>query len=505
MATDLRKLELEKLRLLEQQKVMEEGLPHLHSFKFYKWARKFFESKNQTTLLCAANQISKSSIQIRKTIHWATEPKLWPELWPANSKNPFFIPDFWYLYPTLGVATSEFEKKWTREFLPRGEYKFDKQYGWTEKYTNKLIDEIRFNSGATIKFMSYSQDTQNIQTATLAAVFTDEEMPEENYHEISARLFGTDGYFHMVFTATLGQEFWRRAIEEDGRHRLFPTSFRQQVSAYDCLEYEDGSPTPWTVERIERNKARCRSQAEIDKRIHGKFVLDEGLVYPSFERNRNMCRPFPIPNEYWIYAGIDIGSGGDHGHPAAIIFVALQPDLKKGYIFKGWRGDDVSTTASDILDQYLIMKGSMPVMAAHYDFASKEFQQIATRRSVPVLPANKSHSTGESILNVLYKNKMLMIFEDDPELEKLVSEIMTLRVDTPRLKAKNDFIDAERYAVSSIPWDWSALNQTVAEQRKGAPNPDRLREIDQEGYEEYLRADEINNAFIEANSLMEEF
>ena len=67
-------------------------LPHINTKKeyggipFYAWQRSFFASTNKMVLLTAANQIGKSSIQIRKIIHWATIPDEWPKLWP----NKFF-------------------------------------------------------------------------------------------------------------------------------------------------------------------------------------------------------------------------------------------------------------------------------------------------------------------------------------------------------------------------------------------------------------------------------
>ena len=77
----------EKAALLEEKVRRQEDLPFLYGWKWYLWGRKFFESKNRINLLCAANQISKSSTQIRKIIHWATCKELWPELWSRPPKQ----------------------------------------------------------------------------------------------------------------------------------------------------------------------------------------------------------------------------------------------------------------------------------------------------------------------------------------------------------------------------------------------------------------------------------
>ena len=230
---------LEKEKLLKQQLKLQEGLPHLYGWKWYPWARKFYESRNKMTLLCAANQISKSSTQIRKCIDWATNQHKWKTLW---KRRPY---QFWYLYPTKEVATIEFNKKCITEFLPRGEFKDDPIYGWTAEYRSRDIFALHFNCGVSVYFKAYSQDVQHLQTGSCDAIFTDEELPEELYDELNIRTAATDGYFSMVFTATLVQQIWRDAIEGRGYIEKFPDALKIQVSMYDCLEYEDGTKAHW--------------------------------------------------------------------------------------------------------------------------------------------------------------------------------------------------------------------------------------------------------------------
>jgi hypothetical protein len=55
---------------------------------------------------------------------------------------------------------------------------------------------------------------------------------------------------------------------------------------------------------------------------------------------------------------------------------------------------------------------------------------------------------------------------DTPELRKLATELSTLKKETPKTKAKDDFADALRYAVTQIPWDWSASHGRAAEESK---------------------------------------
>lgn len=450
-----RELLEERVRLLERQREMESNLPHLYGWPWYKWAWDFFTSTNRYNFLCAANQVSKSSTQIRKCIHWATAVDLWPSLWKSKPTQ------FWYFYPTKDVATVEFDEKWVKEFLPRGELKDHPIYGWQEERKNKQIYALRFSSGVTVYFKSYEQEPENLQTASVYAVFGDEEMPEALYPEINARISAAAvrGYFHLVFTATIGAELWRLTLEEkDPRLEKFKNAFKVQVSLYDSMYYMDGSPSPWTKEAIQEVVDSCADEYELQRRVYGRFVLDKGRKYPGFTRGRNLKEGHPLPKDWLIYAGVDIGSGGESGHPAAIAFVGVNPTFTRGRVFKAWRGDKIQTTAGDILDKYLQLRGKMRPIGQYYDHQARDFFNIASSRRVPFQKADKGQDIGEEMLNTLFKLEMLTVYED-PELMKLVLELENVKRSTPKPQAKDDLIDALRFAVTKIPWDFDAARK----------------------------------------------
>lgn len=308
------------------------------------------------------------------------------------------------------------------------------------------------------------------------------------------RLAATDGYFSAVFTPTLGQEFWRESLEVKGYKERFPKAFKKQVSMYDCLYYEDGTPSFWTKERIGQIEASCKSQAEIQRRVYGRFVMDSGLRYPGFQPSINLIEPVEIPNDFAVYIGVDSGSGGRHNHPAAITAVAISPNFQKGLVFKGRRFDGVTTTASDLVEFVRAMKAEIknPIYGIFYDHAAHDLGEISARMGDPWIHAEKSHLIGEQILNVGFKNKMLQIFNTE-ELAPLVSELKSVRIDTPKTLAKDDFIDSLRYAVTKAPWDWSAIGPqaetmtarqlTVNEERKKFFQNDFERDDGSIGYE----------------------
>ena len=465
MSLNKQSLQLRELELLNEQKKLFENLPHLYGWPWYKWAKEFFESTNRMNFLCAGNQLSKSSTQIRKAIHWATEPSLWPKLWATRPLT------FWYLYPSKEIAHTEVTKKWVNEFLPRGELKEHAQYGWEIEKRDRWVWALHFNTGVTIYFKTYAQDAQHLQAGTVNTIFCDEELPYDIFPELGQRTKAVRGYFHMVFTATLGQLEWKDTVEGRGKRERFPDAAKWQISMYDSQEYIDGTKSPWTNERIEEEIALIGDDKEVQRRIHGKFVVSGGLKYGGFNRDINVKPPLPLEQykSWHIYSGVDIGSGlspdGNKGHPSAICFIAVRPDFKYGRVFRGWVGNDVQTTAGDVINKYIELSADLTISQHFYDWHNKDFHIISQRAGIPFEPAEKGHETGETTLNTLFKNGMMDI-DDLPELDHLQRELGALLKETAKTKAKDDFSDALRYGVTRIPWNFSAIRDKMLGENK---------------------------------------
>jgi len=457
---------LKELKEMEEALKLKQGLPHLFGYPFYNWSRRVFESKNREVLLTSANQVGKSSVAIRKNINLATNPKLWKEFWP--SLMPGQIPGlFWYMYPSHAVATTEVEEKWVKEFLPRGEFKDHVQFGWELEFHKSEIHAIHFKTGVTIQFKSYSQKARDLQTSSVFHLTCDEELPVELLPELSARLNATNGYFLTVFTATLGQQHWKRAMEpataEEETHK---DALKIQVSLFDSMKYEDGSPSPWTEAKIKRAIANCPTESEVQRRIYGRFVRSEGLMYEGFSLEKNMTEAHPLPKSWQVFTGIDPGSGGKSGHPAAIVFIGVSPTFREARVFRAWRGDGVPTTSEDILMKYRELKGNLQPTVQVYDYAAKDFFMIASRAGEAFTPADKGRERGVALLNALFKSGMLKIQRGDGELDKLVNELSSLSTKTNKTAALDDLIDALRYASMAVPWDFSFAEMTAEDKKK---------------------------------------
>lgn len=482
---------LEKLKNLQDKLKLQDELPHLFGHKLYPWQRIFLECMNFLLLLTAANQIGKSSVNIKKIIKLATSPHLWPKWWPKLTALGQIPRQMWYLYPDAKVATAEWHEKWVPEFMPKGSMKDHPQFGWTAVFDKKLIQYVKFNTGVTIYFKTYSQNAQSLQSGTVSYIGCDEELPFELYDELKIRLSHTDGYFACVFTATLNQIEWAMAMEPEYRgtpDEKFPNAQKMQISLYDCMTYEDGSPSLWTKERIQSRVDDCGNKDEVLRRIFGRFIFSSNKKY-FFIRDKNVILPREVPKDWFIYAGVDIGTGGEDNHPAAIAFVAVNPEFTKGEVFLGCRMDGVVTTSGDILTRFMEMRDPFEgrVVEQRYDSHARDFWIIADRLGETFLPANKKHDEGEDIVNTLFKHEALTIHATD-EHEKLITELRNLLRDTDKRKAKDDFIDALRYAVVGIPWDMTRIKRDKPIYTRKEPTEIELRRA--EMIDEYKEVDQ---------------
>lgn len=453
-----------ELKELEELQRYHDGLPHLFMYKFYPWQRKVFDSCNREIFVCSANQVGKSTVAIKKNIKLCTDPTLWPKFWPMLPKNK--PPNlFWYFYPSMALATTQWETAWL-PLMPQREFKNHPQFGWEVKYDKGFVQKIKWNTGITLEFKAYSMSLANLQASSVYHITGDEEMPVDFLPELGARRNATWGHLLMVFTSTLGQHHWMMTMEPptkaDERHK---EALKISASLYDSKFYEDGTPSIWTDEKIKAAIDNCPTESEVQRRVMGRFVRSFGLRLESFDHERNRSEPHPLPKSWQYYGGVDPGSGGQSGHPAAMVIVAVDPEFSEGRVFRARRMDGVPTAASDILDEYRKMRGSTPMTQQVYDWGAKDFYTIASRQGEMFIPADKGRDAGFVLLNTLFKRGMLKIPRGDSELEKLVYEISTLAVDADKksLLTQDDLVDALRYTVMAIPWKFPAEFETNVE------------------------------------------
>jgi hypothetical protein len=145
-------------------------------------------------------------------------------------------------------------------------------------------------------------------------------------------------------------------------------------------------------------------------------------------------------------------------HPAAIVFVGVNPQRTKARVFRAWRGDKVKTSAGDVYDVYKSMVeqiGRAPVVKS-YDYESADFGIIAERAGDFWYRAEKNVAKGEELLNSMFRFNVLELDMNDNEINKLSSELQSISRDSKF--QKDDLASALRYLSMKLNMDWSTIS-----------------------------------------------
>lgn len=444
---------------------MRENLPHLYGFDWYPYQKKFIATNKEWQFLCCANQLGKTTSLCAKLTDLATDQDRWKQCWVTKPRL------FLYLLPNQKIHNENAESKWL-DVLPKNEMQHHEYYGWEWEKRGKDYLGINFKNGVRIRFLSYGQSVHSLQNFSAHVIAFDEEPPWEMVPEVQTRTQAIriadaniknayGGFKIFAFTATKSQNYFREILEERGEAEKMPVSqgnvFKLTVSLYDCQKHVSGAKSQWTNKKIQNIINTLPTEAEIKRRVYGRFQASEGLVYQNFEYDKNTTDSTPIiPNTWDYYVGIDWGAGGT-SHPSAIVTVAVNEDYNFGYVVNVWRGEGELTTCGDVVDKYIDMTRGLEITGAYYDWAAKDLQTIAMRRGISFIKANKNRKIGQDMLNGLFKSKMLVIPTITFHCNQLASELSSLVVgsDKKGLKVQDHLTDALRYAISSIPWDFS--------------------------------------------------
>lgn len=465
----------EKILLLERAKQIKHALGFKFAHKFYNFQKEFIEnSTDRIQLLCAANQLGKSSCQIIKALEWGFSSDEFRDKIFNNSDSIGFKKDdklmFYYLYPDEDTALREFKFKWMKylpkvDLLPddmKDQFKWSVNNGYTKNIENlKKIDQLSLRN-CEIFFLTYGKNVLNMQASTCHAVFTDEELPFVLFSELQVRLRATRGFFHMVFTSTLGEIEWTRAMEYIGKEEeTFVNAWKKTISLRLCQKYSDGTPSMWTDKRILEEESKCISETERLIRVDGRCLLDNSTLILQYWSIDLLIDHFILPTDWELYCGIDIGSGGKN-HKSGICITAVPPDRKNAVLLECWREDEIPTTEKDVLERYKQMISKYPrVPITFYDFHAKDFENLMLEDpDVTMYPAEKSHDFGFGLMNTLMKYKRLL-FVNGSCVGKLIQEIKSLRSSVNKSKRKDDLVDSLRYSLTRIPFNLKDIEESV--------------------------------------------
>lgn len=471
-------------RWLRRQGLEPRHLPHLFGRKNYQWGWDAITTRARQVLLCGANQISKSSTFIRKNVWLATASSLWTKYFPKDPN----VRTFWYSYPSQDVTRAEWGTKWMEWMpaVPAGHH-LHKAYEWavqpakssrllTGGFANPRVrtcvpDILHFSTGMSLGFRTYSQSVSTAQATSVHMFTADEELPFDRFGEAMARLTATGGIFNMGFTATLGQIEWYRAMMRIGQEdEMLPGAWKKCVSLYDCRTYMDGSPGRWSSEKdIEEQIRKLGSPDEVAKRVHGQFVMTTGRAFHAYDAAKVRIAKYErSPRGLGFVAVVDPGTGGEKGHPAAVMTLAVDRMNNVICVWNCWRGDGISTTSNDICKKLDEMTTGLTLEALVYDHASRDFRLTAEDyfrqkgRAVSIVEAKKDRTTGFERVNSYLQAGALVVPDTAPNgcvwfdpsgVQRLHDEFRTVLRQEVGKKShgfRDDLTDCLRYACMHI-------------------------------------------------------
>ncbi|MCL2647638.1 MAG: hypothetical protein FWD61_11625 [Phycisphaerales bacterium] len=219
---------------------------------------------------------------------------------------------FWCVAPSfdksVGAAGGQQKELW--DALPRWMFKdqtWDEKTGFTHR---KVVLPTQDDGQCVVEFRSSDQAMEMFEAGRLRGVWCDERLPEEIYDRLLARIIDLDGF---LIYSDIYEQWWH---------------FERLVSAkpeagirYQHFTMHDNSHnlSPGAIERVSERW----TEDQKNLRIHGLMVRMEGLVFKnSFDPQRHLVRPFPIPDYWPRWRLIDYGSSA----PTACLWVALSED-----------------------------------------------------------------------------------------------------------------------------------------------------------------------------------
>ncbi len=139
-----------------------------------------------------------------------------------------------------------------------------KEEAWEKSWDNKY-HILYLKGGTTLDFMSYDQDLSKSESIELDGVWADEEMPEDIYNAVLARLISRQGYLWITVTPMYKMS-WAMKFLDTPETNIDVFQFHVRDNPYISGKMIDELAQNW-------------SEHEKVARLDGKFMEFQGLVY----------------------------------------------------------------------------------------------------------------------------------------------------------------------------------------------------------------------------------
>lgn len=316
VARDLKKEDQARLMewAAERERLLRDD-PLNYGFPPHPGQMKVHESRAQETFLVAANRWGKSVAGIRESLWRATMTH------PYKPNRPHDV--IWCGFVDFGFYI-KVTKRLFDEWVPKN---YLIQFHESEKWA-KL--KRKDGGTCTIYFLSYESGRASWQGGAVDFIWLDEELPQDVYHEATARLVDRRGHMLLTQTPVSGLNW-----AYDEIYLPSVTGARKDTLVVQGALAERDPSMPYEVGRslvphlrtedIVRLAQAARDPDERAIRVFGEFRGRSGGVYKMFDAEVHVVPSFKIPSYYECWGGVDPGY-----HGFAAVGFAMDP---KGRIY----------------------------------------------------------------------------------------------------------------------------------------------------------------------------
>src|SRR5574343_162027 len=212
-------------------------------------------------------------------------------------KHPFRLTDNpkkgrWRIYaPDFSLLEKVMIPK-VKEWIPRSALKVDgknKEEAWENSYDSRN-HILRLKNNGMLDFMSYDQELSKSESDELDGVLADEEMPEEVFNAVQARLITRRGFFIMAVTP-LYKLTWAMKFLDDPNPQV-------QVFRWEIFDNPHNSP-----EAIKEFEDSIKNPLEKEASLYGRFMEFKGIVYKELRQEIHMLgKPSVVSGSPVIFA-----------------------------------------------------------------------------------------------------------------------------------------------------------------------------------------------------------
>lgn len=198
----------------------------------------------------------------------------------------------WVVSPTLAVSREVAQSKILHYLNPDWIVDIVMQSGKSAFPEGGIIDYILIKNAmgghSKIVFKSAEMGREKFQGASLDFVWFDEEPPKDIYEECRMRVLDKKGEIFGTMTPLKGLTF------------VYEQIFLNQADDPEVWHiFMEWADNPYLDKGEIEKISRALSREQLEQRRYGRFVNAKGLVYPEFDENIHVIKPFDVPKEWY--------------------------------------------------------------------------------------------------------------------------------------------------------------------------------------------------------------